>query len=80
MKCPACQTENKEGAKACRKCGADVALEPLWQPSWRWHAKALVVIYVGLTVAYFAISYFLSRVPEPYQMRERPPEITPWLE
>lgn len=79
MKCIVCQTDNKEGARVCRKCGVDMDTKPLWQPTWRWHAQVLGVIYVVLIVAYFAISSFLSRVPEPYRMREVPKEITPWL-
>ena len=80
MKCVVCQAENKEGAKTCRKCGVDLSLEPLWRPNWRWHAKALAVTYVILTVAYFAISAFLKRIPEPYRMRDVPEEVTPWIE
>ncbi len=55
------------------------AVEPTWQPTWRWHAKVLAVIYVVLTGAYFAVSSFLSRVPPPYKLREVPKEITPWM-
>jgi hypothetical protein len=79
MKCIVCQTENKEGVKACRKCGVDMQLAPLWTPTWRWHAKVLGAIYVSLIVAYFAISQFLSRIPEPYKMRDVPQDVTPWL-
>jgi hypothetical protein len=50
-----------------------------WRPDWRWHAKALLGIYVFLAVAYFALSAFLSRVPEPHRMRDIPKEMTPWL-
>lgn len=52
---------------------------PLWQPSWQWHMKVLAGVYVVLTVAYFAVSAFLSRVPPPYRLREVPKEITPWM-
>lgn len=79
MKCIVCQTDNKDGAKNCRKCGVDLLIEPLWQPSWKWHARVLGVTYVVLTGAYFAISYFLSRLPAPYALRDVPAEITPWL-
>ena len=79
MKCIVCQTENKDGVKTCKKCGVDMNLELLWQPTWKWHAKSLGIIYAILIVAYFAISQFLSRIPEPYRMREVPKDVTPWL-
>ena len=80
MICVFCQTENKDGAKSCKKCGVDLNVPPLWKPTWKWHAGVLTGIYAVLIVAYFAISAFLSRVPEPYRMRDIPSEITPWLE
>jgi len=79
MKCIVCQTDNKDGAKVCRKCGVDMQLAPLWRPSWKWHLKVLGTIYVVLIAAYFGISQFLSRIPPPYRMREVPKDITPWL-
>lgn len=79
MKCLVCQTENKDNAKTCRKCATDLSIAPLWQPTWKWHAKVLGAVYVTLIVAYFAISQFLSRIPEPYRVREVPKEVTPWL-
>jgi hypothetical protein len=79
MICLVCQTENKENAKNCRKCGTDLSLEPLWRPTLKWHAKTLGIIYVVLIIAYIAISQFLSRIPPPYRMRDVPQEITPWL-
>ena len=79
MKCLVCQTDNKEGAKVCRKCGINMQLEPLWKPTWKWHAKTLGIIYVCLIVLYFVISTFLTRIPEPYRMRTVPKDITPWL-
>jgi hypothetical protein len=79
MKCIVCQTDNKEGAKICRKCGTSLLLEPLWKPTWKWHLKVLSLIYVCLIIAYFAISTFLTRIPEPYRMRQVPKDITPWL-
>lgn len=79
MKCLVCQTDNKDNAKNCRKCGTDLTIEALWQPTWKWHAKVLGAIYVALIVAYFAISEFLNRIPPPYRVREVPKEITPWL-
>lgn len=79
MKCLLCQTDNKENTKNCRKCGADMSVDPSWKPSWKWHAKVLSIIYVVLIVLYFGISQFLSRVPEPYRMRTIPKDVTPWL-
>ena len=79
MKCLVCQTDNKDNIKNCRKCGADLAIEPLWRPTWSWHLRVLGVIYVCLIGVYFAISAFLSRIPAPYRLREIPKEITPWL-
>jgi len=79
MICIVCQTDNKDTAKACRKCGIDMATPALWTPSWAWHGKVLAAIYLGLTVAYFAISTFLSKIPEPYRMRQVPKEVTPWI-
>lgn len=79
MKCVICQTENKDGARVCRKCGVQVNVEPLWRPTWRWHARALGIIYVILIIAYFGISAFLKTSPPPYRMRQVPKEITPWL-
>ena len=79
MICTVCQTDNKDVAKSCRKCGADLQIAPLWKPSWRWHGRVLAAIYVLLTIAYFAISTFLSKVPEPYRMRKIPKEVTPWI-
>ncbi len=80
MKCLVCQTDNKDGAKVCRKCGVDLNLPPLWRPDWKWHAKVLGVIYVVLIALYFGISNFLGRIPEPYRMRQIPSEVTPWLQ
>ena len=79
MICSVCQTDNKETAKACRKCGIDLQTPPLWKPTWAWHGRVLLGVYVVLTIAYFAISAFLSRIPEPYRMRKIPKEVTPWI-
>lgn len=79
MKCSVCGTDNKEEAKVCRKCGLDLTLEPLWRPTWKWHFKVLGTLYVLLAVAYFAISAFLSKIPQPYRMRDVPKDVTPWL-
>ncbi|HRY29357.1 MAG TPA: zinc ribbon domain-containing protein [Elusimicrobiota bacterium] len=58
---------------------SDLSTDNFWKPDWRWHAKALLVIYVSLTVIYFVLSLVLSKVPEPYRMRDIPKEMTPWL-
>ncbi len=74
MKCPQCQTENKDVAKACRKCGMNLQLPPLWQPDWHWHRRTLVIIYVVVIVLFFVFKALLK----PY-VRKLPADITPWL-
>jgi len=74
MKCPACQADNKDVAKSCRKCGVDLQLPPLWQPSWQWHRKSLLTIYAILIVVFFLVRAWLK----PY-VRTLPDDITPWL-
>jgi hypothetical protein len=75
MKCPKCQTENKEEAKLCKKCRADLYPPlPLWRPSWKWHAKVLVSVYAVLLVLFFSLNFLLK----PY-LRQIPKDITPWL-
>ena len=79
MKCPNCATENKDTAKACKKCARDLTLPPPWSPDWAWHARVLGGIYVFLIVFYFSVSFLLRRLPPPYHIRKIPPEMTPWL-
>jgi hypothetical protein len=74
MKCPKCQTENKDGAKHCRKCSTAFTPVALWRPSWKWHATVLTVIYATLIVLFFVLNIVLK----PY-MRQIPKDITPWL-
>jgi hypothetical protein len=74
MKCPKCQIENKDVAKICRKCGTDLLQAPLWRPTWKWHARTLVVIYSILIVMFFLLNSMLR----PY-LRQIPKDITPWL-
>lgn len=74
MKCPKCQMENKDTSKTCRKCGAEMVQIPLWKPTWQWHAKTLVVIYVALIALFFTLNHALK----PY-LRQIPSDITPWL-
>ena len=78
--CIACQSENKEDANVCKKCGVDMKMGPLWHPTWSWHLKTLGIVYVVLAIAYFSLSHFLGEViPEPYKMRNVSKDVTPWL-
>lgn len=79
MKCASCGQDNKESAKLCKKCGRDLAVPPSWFPDARWHLRTLGVIYAGLIVLYFGVSFALKQLPRPYHLREIPVEMTPWL-
>ena len=79
MKCLNCGQDNKETAKACKKCGWDLTLPPSWFPDWKWHAKALGGIWAALAVLFFIAKFALHRLPPPYNLRQIPPEMTPWL-
>ena len=79
MKCPGCSAENKDNVKTCRKCGRDMAIPPAWVPDAAWHLKTLAAIYATLTVIYFGVSAVLSKLPKPYNLRNIPVEMTPWL-
>ncbi|MEK7388470.1 MAG: hypothetical protein AAB036_02105 [Elusimicrobiota bacterium] len=57
----------------------EALLAPPWFPDAKWHARTLAIIYGVLTAAYFTISYFLTKLPKPYQLRRIPMEMTPWL-
>ncbi len=74
MRCPSCKAENKDNIKNCKKCGTLLNVQPMWAPTWQWHAKALGGIYVGLVFVYFALNYLLG----PY-LRDIPKDVTPWL-
>lgn len=74
MKCPSCNSDNKENARNCRKCGTSLVIQPIWAPTWQWHAKTLGIIYVCLIILFFVLNHALK----PY-MRNIPPEVTPWL-
>jgi hypothetical protein len=50
-----------------------------WRPSPAWHVKVLAGIYLFLLVFFLAVDAWLSRLPEPYRLREVPAEMTPWL-
>ena len=79
MKCMNCGQENKDTAKACKKCGRGLTVAPAWFPDARWHLKTLGIIYACLIVLYFGVSYLLRRLPKPYHIRQIPIEMTPWL-
>lgn len=79
MKCPNCSQENKASLKFCRKCGRDLTLPPVWFPSWKWHLRTLSWIYLALIAGFFTLSWFLHKLPPPYNQRQIPPEMTPWL-
>jgi len=79
MKCMNCGQENKETSKVCRKCGRGLAIPPAWFPDARWHLKTLGVIYAVLVVLYFGVDFLLRKLPKPYNVRNIPLEMTPWL-
>jgi len=79
MKCLSCGQENKDAAKACRKCGRDLAIPPAWFPDAWWHLKTLGIIYAVLVALYLGASYALKSLPKPYHLRTIPIEMTPWL-
>lgn len=72
--CPQCNVENKDHAKACRKCGLHLQLPPLWRPDWAWHRKTLIRIYAVVIVMFLIVRVWLK----PY-VRHLPAEITPWM-
>ena len=43
------------------------------------HLKTLFIIYAVLGVMFFAVSYIVDRLPNPYQKRTISLEVTPWL-
>ncbi len=79
MKCLTCAQENKDTAKACRKCGRDLTIPPAWFPDARWHLKTLGAIYAVVIVFYFGVTALLRKLPQPYNIRAIPLEMTPWL-
>ena len=52
---------------------------PAWFPDWRWHARTLAIIYTCVTALYLVTTFVLRQLPEPYNIRKVPPEVTPWL-
>ena len=79
MVCWQCGKDNKDTAKTCKQCGVDLTLPPLWRPTLAWHARTLSIIYVVLIMVYVAGIAWLKRLPEPYNQREIPQDMTPWL-
>lgn len=79
VNCPNCNTQQKVKVKNCKKCGWDLNAPPAWMPTWKWHLKTLGIIYAILIVAYFVIDAWLTRLPPPFDIRDIPPEVTPWL-
>lgn len=79
MKCPNCAVDNKDSAKACKRCGKDLALPQAWFPDFKWHAKTLGVLYALIAVFYLGVSFALRQLPKPYNFRTVPAELTPWL-
>jgi len=79
MKCLNCGQENKATLKFCRKCGRDLTLPPVWFPDWKWHLRTLSWIYIGVTIFFFAASWLFHKLPPPYDQRQIPAEMTPWL-
>ncbi|MBI2362290.1 MAG: zinc ribbon domain-containing protein [Elusimicrobia bacterium] len=79
MKCPNCTQDNKDSAKACRKCGRDLVIPPAWFPDFKWHARTLGILYAGIVVFYLGVTFALKKLPKPYHLRQIPPQLTPWL-
>jgi hypothetical protein len=79
MKCQHCGADNKENAKACKKCGRELGIAPAWFPDAKWHLKTLGTIYALLIVFYVGVSAALKTLPKPYHIRKIPIEMTPWL-
>ena len=64
MKCMNCGQENKDTAKACKKCGRDLTIPPAWFPDAKWHLRTLGIIYACLIVFYFGVTYLLRKLPQ----------------
>lgn len=79
MKCVSCGVDNKDTAKACKRCGRDMSVPAAWFPDARWHLKTLGIIYGVLIALYLGVNAVLFTLPKPYQLRKIPVEMTPWL-
>jgi len=60
MRCPKCGYNNKEDAKSCVKCKADLRAILIEGPTWKWHLKVLAIIYAVLGLAYILLRIFLK--------------------
>jgi hypothetical protein len=60
MRCPKCGYDNKEDAKSCVKCKADLRPILIEEPTWKWHLKVLAIIYAILGIAYILLRIFLK--------------------
>ena len=60
MRCPKCGHDNKENAKFCVKCKADLRPVLIEEPTWKWHLKVLAIIYAILGIAYILLRIFLN--------------------
>lgn len=60
MRCPKCGHDNKENAKFCVKCKADLRSILIEEPTWKWHLKVLAIIYAILGIAYILLRIFLK--------------------
>ena len=74
IECKNCGGMNKPDAKFCKKCGRELAEIIPWKPTWKWHLKVLIIIYVTLVAVFFLLNWLLA----PY-LRDIPKDITPWL-
>lgn len=46
-----------------------------WKPDFKWLFKTFIFVYVLVIILFFLLNFLLN----PY-MRQRPAEITPWLD
>ncbi|MDH5173971.1 MAG: hypothetical protein OEW43_01790 [Elusimicrobiota bacterium] len=60
MRCSKCGHDNKEDAKVCVKCKADLKSILIEEPTWKWHLKVLAIIYAILGIAYILLRIFLK--------------------
>lgn len=71
--------ENKSAAKQAKKNAPETPQEQPWFPDWRWHLKTLSIIYLLLIAGFFTTRHFLAKLEPPYNIRQLPSEMTPWL-
>jgi len=60
MRCPKCGYNNRDDAKSCVKCKADLRPVLIEEPTWKWHLKVLAIIYAILGLAYVLLRIFLK--------------------